>query len=392
MPVGLQRILTQKADFRIDPGLRRQSPRRDELSREVFGVLGIPIDPIELSASIAAVEAAVESGETLWLSTPNVNFLIASRADEAFREALLSSDVCPADGMPVVWIARLLGVPIKGRVSGADLFDALKCLDRRDRRIGMFLFGGASELAARVGETLSARSRGLKCVGTLNPGYGSVDEMSSDSVIETINASKADFLAVFLSAGKAQRWLLQNHDRLRIPVRAQFGAAINFEAGKVTRAPSFLRLAGFEWLWRIKEEPYLWRRYWSDGKSLLRLVVTHLLPLMASQMLMRLRGQQTNLEIELDEGGNSAIVHISGFAVAAHVNKAIEAFRLALVKQKAIDVDVSKTIALDPRFFGLLLMVRKQLRMRGQKLRFCGASPALTRAFRRNGFAFLLSD
>src|SRR6185437_14009217 len=118
----------------------------------------------------------------------------------------------------------LLGAPIKNRVAGSDLFDALKFADRGDRRLGVFLFGGGEEVAARVGKTLNAQSRGLKCVGTLNPGFGTIDEMSSEQTIEAINASGADILAVFLSAKKAQTWLVQNYDRLRIPVRAQFGA------------------------------------------------------------------------------------------------------------------------------------------------------------------------
>jgi N-acetylglucosaminyldiphosphoundecaprenol N-acetyl-beta-D-mannosaminyltransferase len=392
MILGLQRTLKKEADFQIESGSNTPPPRRDELSREVFGILGIPIDRTELAASIDAVEGAVQSREPFLLSTPNVNFLISSQADEGFRETLLSSDLCPADGMPVVWIARLLGIPVKERVSGADLFEALKVLDRGDRRIKVFLFGGASDLAARIGESLNAHSSGLKCVGALNPGFCSVEEMSSNSIIDAINASGADFLAVFLSAQKAQAWLLKNHDRLRTPVRAQLGAAVNFEAGIVKRAPAFVRLAGFEWLWRIKEEPYLWRRYWSDGKSLLQLVATHLLPLMATAMLIRMRGAQSSLEIELHEKADSIIVHLTGFAAAAHIDKAIEIFGAALNKEKSIAVDLSQTVALDPRFFGLLLMTRKRLRQRGQKLRFFGASPKITRAFRRNGFDYLLSE
>jgi N-acetylglucosaminyldiphosphoundecaprenol N-acetyl-beta-D-mannosaminyltransferase len=67
-------------------------------------------------------------------------------------------------------------------------------------------------------------------------------------------------LAVFLSASKAQAWLVQNHERIQVPVRAQLGATINFEAGTIKRAPAFVRSAGLEWLWRIKEEPNLWPR------------------------------------------------------------------------------------------------------------------------------------
>jgi N-acetylglucosaminyldiphosphoundecaprenol N-acetyl-beta-D-mannosaminyltransferase len=298
------------------------------------------------------------------------------------------------DGMPIVWIARLLGVPIKGRVSGADLFDALKFADRGDRPFSMFLFGGADDVAARVGQRLNAQSRGLKCVGTLNPGFGTVDEMSNHHIIEAINASGADILAVFLSAKKAQAWLVQNHDRLRIPVRAQFGATINFEAGTVKRAPRFLRGIGFEWLWRIKEEPYLWRRYWTDGKSLMRLLVTGALPVVVNSWWTRWRNARIYgaLLIELRENDDSVVVHLSGLATAGHIDKAISAFREALGKEKPIDVEVSETRTVDPRFFGLLLMVRKQLRSRRQALRFTEVPPAIIRAFRRNGFEFLLSN
>jgi N-acetylglucosaminyldiphosphoundecaprenol N-acetyl-beta-D-mannosaminyltransferase len=197
-----------------------------------------------------------------------------------------------------------------------------------------------------------------------------------------------------LSAKKAQAWLLQNHDSLRIPVRAQFGATINFEAGTINRAPAFVRSAGLEWLWRIKEEPYLWRRYWTDGKSLLRLLLTGALPLAVDSLWIRFRSARTGrgLGIELREEEHAVIVRLSGLAIAVHADEAIKVFRQALGKEKAIDVDVSRTRLLDPRFFGLLLMVRKQLRKRGRALRFIGVSPAIIRAFRLNGFEYLLSD
>jgi len=391
---GFQRALIEGAGSRTNPIAGLDGPHRDELSRQVFGILGIPIDARGLSLSLRAVETAVENKKTFLLSTPNVNFLVCSQVERQFRESLLISDLCPVDGMPIVWIARLLGVPIKDRVSGVDLFDALKSTDRFDRRFGVFLFGGADEAAARVGDGLNAHSRGLKCVGTLNPGFGTVDEMSSDRIIEAMNESGADILAVFLSAKKAQAWLLRNHDRIRIPVRAQFGATINFEAGTINRAPPFLRRAGLEWLWRIKEEPYLWRRYWKDGKSLLHLLLTGVLPLTVESLWARLKGVRTSggLRIELREDDQSVVVLLCGFAIAVHIDEAINAFREALGREKAIEVDVSKTSMLDPRFFGLLLMVRKQLRGRGQDLRFIDVTPTIIRVFRRNGFEFLLSN
>jgi N-acetylglucosaminyldiphosphoundecaprenol N-acetyl-beta-D-mannosaminyltransferase len=389
---SFQRILTQNADCQINSA--RTASHQDELSRQVFGILGIPIDVTGLLTLLRKLEAAVKYRKPFLISTPNVNFLITSQGEKQFRECLLLSDLCPVDGMPIVWIARMLGIPIKDRVSGADLFDALKLADRFDRRLGVFLFGGADELAALVGTNLNARSGGLKCVGTLNPGFGTVDEMSNEQIIGAINASGADILAVFLNAKKAQAWLLQNHDRLRIPVRAQFGATINFEAGTINRAPPFVRSAGLEWLWRIKEEPYLWRRYWTDGKSLLRLFLTGALPLVVDSLWTRFHSAWTGrgLQIELREEAHAVVVRLSGLAIAVHIDEAIKAFRQALGKEKPIDVDVSGIRLLDPRFFGLLLMVRKQLRRRGQALRFIGLSPAILRAFRLNRFEFLLSD
>jgi N-acetylglucosaminyldiphosphoundecaprenol N-acetyl-beta-D-mannosaminyltransferase len=389
---GFQRM--KDADSETNPVSSVVPPHRDELSRQVFGILGIPIDAMEQLPALRALEVAVENREPFLLSTPNVNFLVSSQVDRQFRESLLLSDLCLVDGTPIIWIARLLGAPIKNRVAGSDLFDALKFADRSDRRFGVFLFGGGDEVAARVGKSLNAQSRGLKCVGTLNPGFGTIDEMSSEQIIEAINASGADILAVFLSAKKAQAWLVQNHDRLRIPVRAQFGATINFEAGTIKRAPPFLRSAGLEWLWRVKEEPYLWRRYWADGQSLLHLLLTGALPLTVDSLWTRLRGVRTGggLWIELREDDHSVVVHLSGLAIAVHIDEAINAFREALGKEKAIDVDVSRTSMFDPRFFGLLLMVRKQLRRRGQALRFIEVPPAISRAFRRNRFEFLLSN
>jgi N-acetylglucosaminyldiphosphoundecaprenol N-acetyl-beta-D-mannosaminyltransferase len=384
----------QDEDSHVYSVAEGEAPPRDELLRQIFGVLGLPIDAIGLEPSLRALKAAIEKKEVFLLSTPNVNFLITSRVEPQFRESLLMSDLCVVDGMPITWIARLLGVPIKERVTGADLFDALKLDDRVDRPLRVFLFGGTGDVAARVGEKLNARPRGLKCVGTLNPGVGTVDEMSSEKIIEEINASRADLLAVFLSAKKAQCWLLQNHDRLRIPVRAQFGATINFEAGLINRAPLVLRRAGLEWLWRVKEEPYLWRRYWGDGKSLLRLLLTGALPLAVDSLWTRLRSTRSgeDMEIELSEDDHTVVVNIAGRAIAAHIDKAISAFREALGREKTIDVDVSGITMLDPRFFGLLLMVRKQLKRRGQGLRLIRPSAAINRAFRWNGFEFLLSN
>jgi N-acetylglucosaminyldiphosphoundecaprenol N-acetyl-beta-D-mannosaminyltransferase len=361
----------------------------DDLSRNVFGLLGIPLDAIDFAALLGSVDGAAGTISPFLISTPNVNFLIKSHRNNQFRESLLSSNLCLADGMPLIWIAKILRIPIYERIAGSDLFGRLKSTSNPMRRLRVFLVGGAEGVAAAVGAKLNSEQTGLECVGVINPGFGTIEQMSSPEIIETINASEADLIAVFFGAEKAQAWLMHNHRRLCAPIRAQFGATINFEAGTVRRAPHFIRSTGFEWLWRIKEEPYLWRRYWNDGTTLLKLMITCVLPLAFDAR--RRRAEPSDLSVNAKQDIDTCIIELSGDAVDRYVNRAIDPFRMALASGKQIAVDLSKTRDIDARFFGLFLMVRKHLASHGRRLEFTGVSNETKRIFRLNKFEFLLS-
>lgn len=396
MPESLRYHLERQDDPVISEStgmaLSHAQGRLDDLSREVFGVMGLPLDALDLPRLLQILKIKIDSKTPFLLSTPNVNFLIMSRSDRAFRESLLMSDLCPVDGMPLVWIARLLGIPIKERLSGSDIFDALRSSKKTGFQLEVFLFGGAEDAVESVSKKLNIEADGMKCVGALNPGFGTIEDMSSDGILRSINASGADLLSVFLSASKAQAWLLLNHDRLQIPVRAQFGSAINYQAGKVRRAPEVFRRLGLEWLWRIKEEPYLWRRYWTDGGSLAKLFLTCVVPLSISHQWWRLVGgrKDDHLFVEVSESQCGVLVKVSGSAVAANANLAVSRFRNALQTKKDVLIDLADARRIDARFFGLFLMVRKQLMQRGCSLRFQGVTPRLARSFRFNGFGYLL--
>jgi N-acetylglucosaminyldiphosphoundecaprenol N-acetyl-beta-D-mannosaminyltransferase len=351
----------------------------------------MPVDAIEMPAVLYRIKAAAASAAPYVISTANLNFLVNSQADPDFRESLLLSDLCTADGIAIVWIARLTGVPIKNRMAGSDIFDALKANNNSARPLKVFLFGGPEGAAAEASRALNARPGGLRCVGSFYPGFCSVNEMSRDDIMNRINSSDADFLVASLGAQKGQLWLLRNHHRLHIPVRAHLGAALNFQAGAVGRAPAVVREFGLEWLWRIKEEPYLWRRYWNDGSVLLHLVLTRVLPLAMWSLWLQLnerRGQ--DLVITQAHNHDLVTVSLSGFAIARHVDNVASVFRDAVASNKRIMIDFSNTGAIDARFLGLLLMLRKQLKSRGEIPIFIGLSNRLERIFRLNGLEFLL--
>lgn len=377
----------------LDAPAMRVSPRAVEptdchvnAARKVYGLLGLPVDAIDFETLIAAMDMAAAKREPFLISTLNVNFLIKSQENVSFRDSVLSSDLCLVDGMPLIWMAKFLRVPIWERVAGSDLFGRLKA--RTDIRLRVFLFGGTGDLAARVGEKLNAEKGGLECVGVLNPGFGSVEKLSSSEIIDQINASDADLLAVFLNAEKAQAWLLHNHHRLTVPIRAQFGATVNFEAGTIRRAPPLLRSTGFEWLWRIKEEPYLWRRYWNDGRSLLQIFLTSVLPIAIAA---RLNPGRSEFAIRQNHSSGGYVLALSGAAVGESVDRLLPFANEAEKEHRAVTIDLSDLDDADGRFFGLLLGLRTRLAKRGLDLHLAGISPRMRRIFRLNRFEFLLT-
>lgn len=364
----------------------------NDLSRQTYCILGIPIDAIDMSAAIRRIARAAMSAEPFVLSTPNVNFLINSQRDERFRDSLVMSDLCPPDGSPLIWIFRLLGAPIRHRVAGSDIFERLKARRGENQTLTVFFFGSTAAVAQKAARRLNLSKQSLRCVGWACPGFGTIDELSKDDLIGAINDSKADFLVVALGAKRGQEWLLRNHTRLRVPVRSHLGATINFQAGTVRRAPVVWRKLGLEWLWRIKEEPALFERYWADGRSLLWLVVSRIVPLAASMRLLAMRSRFSRLPFQIDSAQHQDchIVSISGYATEAEVSRSLAVFGQVIESGRTVNVDLSKAKAIDIRFFGLLLMVAKQLKTKATRLVFTGAAPKLKRLFWLNGLAYLL--
>lgn len=144
--------------------------------------------------------------------------------------------------------------------------------------MGVYFFGGPPGVAQKASEKLNGDESAMQAVGFDSPGFGSIEQMSDPATIKKINDSGADFLIVALGAKKGQAWIQHNLPALTVPLVSHLGAVINFVAGTVSRAPRWAQRSGLEWVWRIKEEPNLWRRYWKDGLNLLRLLVSIIVP------------------------------------------------------------------------------------------------------------------
>jgi N-acetylglucosaminyldiphosphoundecaprenol N-acetyl-beta-D-mannosaminyltransferase len=389
---GQQIAMNESSLARLEIDSAVELSRPDDLTREVYGVMGVPVDVSNMETVLRRVDAAAERAEPFHISTINLNWLIISQFDEAFREFLSVSDLSTADSITVVWLARLLGAPIKERITGADIFEQLKSMRDSTNPLKVFLLGGPEGVAAKAHRNLNAESDGIECTGSLSPGFGTVDELSTNSIIEAINSSNADFLVTSMGAKKGQAWLRKNINRIQIPIRAHLGATMNFQAGTVRRAPVWVQKWGFEWLWRIKEEPHLWRRYWHDGTVLLRLMVTRIVPfiILSKWLQLRCESKDKDLRIERDEDQKSVILSIKGIASGRNVGEAIRYFQDAALTAKDVAINFAGTRLIDARFIGLLLMLDKQLKGQQLRLTFTGISPQIERLFYLSGFEFLL--
>ncbi len=356
----------------------------------VYCILGAPIEAIGFADAVRMMRAAALRRQPFLLSTPNLNFLINGLSDDEFRESLIESDLCLPDGMPIVWIARLLGLPIHERVAGSEILEWLCHSKTSDPPLKVFFFGGAPGVAVAAAKAVNSAGGSLTAVGALDPGNGSVAEMSSIDLIDEINASDADFLVVALGAKKGQSWLLRNHERLTAPIRSHLGAAINFQAKTVKRAPRRLQQMGLEWLWRIKEEPHLWKRYAYDGFRLVSLLSSRIIPLALILWARRAR-PRAGLTVSVVNTDDTIILNLTGEAAERNLQAVFPALRQALASKDHVIVNLAGTLSIDPRLFGLFLLLRKQVRRQERTLRFINVSRRLRRLFHFNGVDFLLS-
>lgn len=355
-----------------------------DFTRPVHCLLGLPFDALDLGQAARRLEHARADGTRCFLSTPNLNYLNAAQHDRSFRDSVCRSDISVADGMPLIWISRMLGVPLRERVSGSGLFDALRRQSPHEWKV--FFFGGPPGAGRQACEAIAADASSMRAAGHRYPGFGSVQQMSGDEWIDHINASGADFLVVSLGSAKGQAWITHNLDRLRTPVVSHLGAVVNFVAGSVGRAPVWMQRSGLEWLWRIKEEPHLWRRYATDGFGLLRLLLTRVLPLAFLQRLHAPRhADLSSACVRRPRGSGVAHASLHGAWCAANLGPVRSAFADLLALGGDVTLDLGETTGVDSAFAGLLLLLDTALRDRGSRLLLVNTQATVSRLLALQG-------
>lgn len=344
-------------------------------------LLGLPFHPFTLSQAINHIENAIETKTSCFISTPNLNFTILAQHNAPFYDAVLNSDLVVADGMPIIWVAKFLGLPIKERIAGSDLFDLLSKKPRA-QKIRVFFFGGEQGVAALAAEQLNKISVGMEACGFIDPGFVSVEQMTTETIRQQINQAKPDFLVVALGAQKGQQWIMQNKAYLNAPVISHLGAVINFVAGKVERAPVLWQKLGLEWVWRIKQEPKLYKRYLMDGLSFIKMFFSRVIPLKfyvfwLSQI--TAYDARTAIIKVVDNNKLRQEIKVAGWLSSKYLPELNKIIEQVLLNNDEICIDGAELIYLDATIIARFCILQAQINDTGKKLILKDFSPKAVR-------------
>jgi N-acetylglucosaminyldiphosphoundecaprenol N-acetyl-beta-D-mannosaminyltransferase len=223
-----------------------------------INILGCSVDNLSIEETLSRIEEFILSGQPHQHVVVNVDKIVKADRDPQLKAIINGCQLVNVDGMPVVWASKLLGVPLKERVTGIDLFERLL---EKASKIGwrVFFLGAKEDIVKRVVANCYEKYPTLQIVGYRN-GYWNADEESE--IVETIKRSRPDLLFVAISSPKKEHFLNKYQKEMKVPFAMGVGGAFDVLAGSMKRAPKWMQNCGMEWFYRFLQEPKrMFKRY-----------------------------------------------------------------------------------------------------------------------------------
>ncbi len=247
---------------------------RDTLETDFVELFGLRFHNVDLDGAVDCIEILLRTNRHGLVLPTNTDIIVKLALDKPFQEAYRRGVMIVADGAPVVWASRLLGEPLKARVAGAALLPAL-CARAAQRGWRLFFLGAKPGVAYRAATRLTKQFPTLNVVGTYAPPFGfESDRTECQRIISKVRAARPDVLIIGVGAPKQEKWSAAHFEALGVPLICCTGAAFDFAAGVVRRAPPWMQRIGLEWMFRLLQEPKrLWRRYLVDFLIFIPIVI-----------------------------------------------------------------------------------------------------------------------
>jgi N-acetylglucosaminyldiphosphoundecaprenol N-acetyl-beta-D-mannosaminyltransferase len=229
-------------------------------SRTFRLVMGAPIDAVSWTQALACLSGWATARQSRYVCICNVHSVVTARQDAVFAKVIREADMATPDGAPVAWLMRRLGVPSQERINGPDLMWHY-CAEAAQRNESIYMYGGKQSTLDILQRKLLAEFPGLKISGAYSPPFRPLTVEEDAAVVEAINASGAGTVWVSLGCPKQEKWMAEHRGRINA-VMIGVGAAFDYHAGTIQRAPLWMQRSGLEWLHRLCSEPRrLWKRY-----------------------------------------------------------------------------------------------------------------------------------
>jgi len=241
-------------------------------------ILGTRVDATSYDDATARILRWAQARESRYVCVCNVHMVMEAHDAGDFQKVVNAADLVTPDGMPLVWVLRVMGIRHTPRVDGSTLtFHVCKAAAREG--VPIALYGGSEETVAAFTVFAKNNFPGIRIVDVISPPYRALTPEDVEAHVQKLAASEAKIVLVALGCPKQERWMGEHKSQLNA-VMIGIGAALDFHAGRVPRAPSWMQYSGMEWFFRLMMEPRrLWRRYLIHNPRFILLLLTQLLHL-----------------------------------------------------------------------------------------------------------------
>jgi len=223
-------------------------------------ILGAHIDAVSWNQVLDTISLWAARRESRYVCLCNVHSVVTGKQNITFNCIINEADLAIPDGMPIAWMLRARGVSGQQRINGPDLM--WKLCDRASQGgLPIYLYGATPTVLDSLQGRLLDAFPPLKVAGAYAPPFTALSEEEDRQIVDDINQSGAAVVFVGLGCPKQEQWMAVHRGRVHATMIG-VGAAFDYHAGKVRRAPTWAQRAGLEWLYRLLAEPRrLWRRY-----------------------------------------------------------------------------------------------------------------------------------
>lgn len=223
-----------------------------------YPILNTYVNAISMEETVTEVERIIKTGKPTQHVVINALKVNLMNENAELQKIVNSCPLINADGASIIWAAKKLGIPLKERVAGIDLFENLVKM-AAEKGYKIYLFGAKEEVVQKVKKTFEEQYPSLQIVGVRN-GYFSEDD--EPEIVKEMAESGADMMFVAFSSPKKEFWVNKYLNNLHIPFVMGVGGSFDVVAGVTARAPKWMQDHSLEWFYRFIQEPRrLWGRY-----------------------------------------------------------------------------------------------------------------------------------